>query len=181
MSPRNGQCRCTRGHPRRVDNPGSTESRPRAPVVQRARDLLERGDQIRKCTHSRSMKSEPNWRRVLHGGEHGAPAVASLQHAATFGTTDRELSSDGERVAPTVEEAAQILLGLTKLIARGGVDGRAAGVGEPLEHRGDVIGIRSVAPAGSEHPCPKRQRRHAKTVVATEGEVLHRTDQPLRR
>ena len=82
------------------------------------------------------------------------------------------------RVAPAVEESAHVLLGLTELIARGGVDERAAGLGEPFEHLRDIVGIRAVAPAGPEHACTKRQRRNAKTVVAAEGEVLHRTGQP---
>jgi len=179
--PQFGQGRRTCGHPRReVRQPGVENLSGARQIVEAAHDLVERGDQIREV-HPQQVDvvgAEPA-QTAFYGPHHGASAVAGLQHAIAFGTTDRELRCDGERVAPAVEKAIQILLGLTELIAGGRVDERAARVGEPPEDLRDVGLIRAVAPAGAKHACTKRQRRNAKTIVATKGEVFHETGQPI--
>jgi len=72
-------------------------------VVEAAHDLLERGDEVGEV-HPQQVDvvgSQPA-ETAIYRPEHGASAVARLQHTTTFRTSDRELRRDGERVAPAV-------------------------------------------------------------------------------
>ena len=150
-----GHCRCACRHPRgKVRQPGVQDLACPCEIIESAHDLVEWGHEIGKV-HPQQIDvvgAEPT-QAALDGPQHRTAAVAGLQHPGAVGTSDGELRRHSEVVAPAVEQAAENLLCLSYLIARGGVDERAARVGERVEDPRDVLGGGAVTPPRTERAC----------------------------
>jgi hypothetical protein len=163
------------------DPPGREVGKPRIEdlagphqVVEAAHDLLDRRHAVGVVHPIEVDAVGPQPPQAgLEGGDHGLAAVAGDQDAGIRRRALGELGGENEGVAPAFQESPKQLLRLAELIAVGGVDEVATGLGIGVQNAVRLVGVGAVPPSRAEHPGPQHELGHAQAGVPAEDLVAH--------